>query len=125
MAYIGFTTGVMHESYLPLEERAKLFKQMGANAVELSFGTLCAFKEFNLSDELLETLSRYELVTIHAPWKGIRYDNNCGFIINRLKEICSQQKVYGIVLHPNTIEDYSMLEKSGLPFLIENMDNKA
>lgn len=126
MAHIGFSTGAMHMSYFPLEEKIKLFKASGANAVELSFGTLCVLKEFNITDGLLETLSSYELVTIHAPWtSGVRYDNNSSAAIDKLKEICSVQKIYGIVLHPNTIDDYSLLEKSGLPFLIENMDNKA
>ena len=126
MAHIGFSTGAMHMSYFPLEEKIKVFKSAGANAVELSFGTLCALKDFKVTDGLLETLSGYELVTIHAPWtSGIRYDRNSTGVIDKLKEICSEQKVYGIVLHPNTVDDYSLLEKSGLPFLIENMDNRA
>lgn len=126
MAHIGFTTGAMHMSYFPLEEKIKLFKSVGANAVELSFGTLCVLKEFNITDGLLETLSSYELVTLHAPWKeGARYDRNSSAVISKLKEICSIQSIYGIVVHPNTVDDYTLLEKSGLPFLIENMDGKA
>ncbi|MDD4877848.1 MAG: hypothetical protein PHO02_02300 [Candidatus Nanoarchaeia archaeon] len=126
MAHIGFSTGSMHNSYFPIEERAKMFKAAGANAIELSFGTPCALKDYKITDEFLETLSSYELVTIHAPWKdGVRYDGNSSTIVDKLKEICSVQKIYGIVLHPNTVDDYSLLEKSGLPFLIENMDNKA
>ncbi|MBU2639017.1 MAG: hypothetical protein KJ955_08645 [Nanoarchaeota archaeon] len=125
MAQIGFSTGAMHVGYIPLEERIKIFKAAGANAVELSFGTLCAFKEFNISEGLLETLSGYELVTIHAPWQGIRYDRNSTAIIKRLKEICAQQKIYGIVVHAGTVDDYSILAESGLPFLIENMDSMA
>ncbi|MFH1065319.1 MAG: hypothetical protein V1734_02325 [Nanoarchaeota archaeon] len=131
MAYIGFSTGAMHMSYFPIEERAKVFRQAGANAIELSFGTFCALKDFNLTDGLLETLSKYDLATIHAPWtQGVRYDKNSKEVINKLKEICSEisgsgKNVYGVVVHPNTIDDYSLLEKSGLPFLIENMDSKA
>ena len=126
MAHIGFSTGAMHMSYFPLEEKIKLFKSVGCNAVELSFGTFGVLKDFNITDGLLETLSKYELVTIHAPWaEGMRYDKNSKAAINKLKEICSVQKIYGIVLHPNTVDDYTLIEKSGLPFLIENMDNKA
>lgn len=126
MAHIGFSTGAMHTSYFPIEEMAKLFKSIECNAVELSFGTFGVLKEFNITDGLLETLSKYELVTIHAPWaEGARYDKNSTAAINKLKEICSVQKIYGIVLHPNTVDDYTLIEKSGLPFLIENMDNKA
>lgn len=125
MAQIGFSTGAMHESYFPIEERIKIFKESGANAVELSFGTLCAFKEFNISDGLLESLAGYEIVTIHAPWMDVRYNKGSSQIISRLKDICSQQTIYGIVVHAGCVDDYSVLAESGLPFLIENMDNKA
>lgn len=126
MAHIGFSTGAMHTSYFPLEEKIKLFRSVGCNAVELSFGTFCVLNDFKITEGLLETLSKYEVVTIHAPWtSGVRYNKNSSAAIDKLKEMCSAQKIYGIVLHPNTIDDYTLLEKSGLPFLIENMDNKA
>lgn len=125
MAQIGFSTGAMHVGYIPLEERIKVFKAAGANAIELSFGTLCAFEGFNLTDEILETLKGYEIVTIHAPWDKVRYDKSSTATIERLKDICSQQEIYGIVVHAGCVDDYSILAESSLPFLIENMDSNA
>lgn len=125
MAHIGFSTGAMHMSYFPLEVKLKLFRESGCNAVELSFGEAKTLKEFQFSDAIKKELACYELVTIHAPWREIRYNPESVSYINKLKGICAEQKIYGIVVHPNTVDDYKMLEKSGLPFLIENMDNRA
>lgn len=125
MAHIGFATGAMHMSYFPLEAKLKLFKESGCNSVELTFGEAKTLNEFHFSDAIKEALKEFEIVTIHAPWREIRYNSESIPYINKLKDICSEQKIYGIVVHPNTVDDYKVLEKSGLPFLIENMDDKA
>ena len=126
MAHIGFSTGAKHLSYLPLEEKIKLFREFGCNIIELSFGEREQLMGFDISDAIKKELALYELVTIHAPWtNGARYNKDSSDILSKLKDICSELKIYGIVVHPNTVDDYEILKKSGLPFLIENMDNRA
>lgn len=45
-------------------------------------------------------------------------------IIEKLRSLSKEIPIEGIVLHPDTIDDFEILEQSGLPFLIENMDRR-
>lgn len=125
MEKVGFTTGSLYLSNLTCEEIIRLYSSLGADAIELSFLAPKELMHFNPSDETKEIIRGFKHVSIHAPCKGINYNSkDSGEVISRLTELCSELPIEGIVLHPDTVEDFYMLDKSNLPFLIENMDKR-
>ncbi|MEK6757488.1 MAG: hypothetical protein AABX88_00015 [Nanoarchaeota archaeon] len=126
MENIGFTTGSLYRSEIPFEKRIELYHSLGANAIELSFGTPTQLFEFQLSEKITKDIKKFKFITIHAPWKEVRYNESSETrqIINKLKTLNNKFSVKGIVLHPDTIDDFDILVRSGLPFLLENMDKR-
>ena len=45
-------------------------------------------------------------------------------LIKTLNQLCYEINIEAMVLHPDTVENFDILDKSGLPFLIENMDTR-
>lgn len=126
MANIGFTTGSLYRSDIPFDERIRLYDSLGADAIELSFATPSQLFDYNLSKQSKQDIKKFASISIHAPWKEVRYnsDSKTPEIINKLRELCNQLPVEGLVLHPDTIDDFEILDQSGLPFLLENMDRR-
>ncbi|MFA5856383.1 MAG: hypothetical protein WC867_03430 [Candidatus Pacearchaeota archaeon] len=125
MNKIGFSTGILHSSSLKEKEKIKLFKKLNCTAIELGFGRTEELEGIVFDFVIKEDLKSFNYVSIHAPW-DLNYGNNSESekVIGILKEINSRTKLDGIVIHPHKIKDYSVLEKSGLPILIENMSLK-
>jgi endonuclease IV len=126
MASIGFTTGSLYRSNFSFDEIIKLYDLSGADAIELSFATPSQFFEYELSEQSINNIKKFKSISIHAPWKEVRYsaDSVTKNIIEKLKSFCDKFSVEGIVLHPDTIDDFGILVDSGLPFLLENMDKR-
>jgi hypothetical protein len=126
MADIGFSMGCLYRTNLPIVNRSKLYRSVGASAIELGFARPSEANEFNVTPDLMNEVSKYEYVSIHAPWRDIRYrqDESADALMDSLGKICQKMPVSGIVLHPNVVDDFGYVEDSGLPFLLENMDNK-
>ncbi len=126
MTNIGFTTGSLYRSDVPFDERIRLYHSLGADAIELSFATLTQLFDYDLSNQSKQDIKKFASVSIHAPWKEVRYnlDTKTQKIINKLRELCNQLPIEGLVLHPDTIDDFEILDQSGLPFLLENMDQR-
>jgi endonuclease IV len=126
MANIGFTTGSLYRSNVSFDEGIRLYHSLGANAIELSFATPTKLLEYNLGEQSRQDIKKFAEVSIHAPWKEVRYDSGpkTQAIINKLKTLYEQLPIKGLVLHPDTIDDFEILDQSGLPFLLENMDKR-
>lgn len=126
MSFIGFRTGPWTKSGIPFEKRVAFFHSIGANAIELSFLSPEKFLEFTIPDRIIEEIRKYDYITMHAPAIDMLYkrDPSTYKILEKLQQLCENLPIKGIVLHPNTIDDFSVLEETGLPFLIENMDSK-
>lgn len=126
MAQVGFTTGSLYRSEIAFEDRIKLYSSLGADAIELGFATPKELFQFNPSKEAIDAVKKIGHVSIHAPWKKIRYntDSTSGEVIAALSRLCGKMPINGIVVHPDTVEDFTVLEKTSLPFLIENMDSR-
>lgn len=123
MVRAGFSTGCLYKTNLPLIDRIKLFYSAGADAIELSFSSLPELIAFRLEPYLVSSLSKFSHVSVHAPWY-MCYGTDYYTIISlrKLSEIYNEIHPSGIVIHPDTIEEYSRLRDFGLPFLFENMD---
>lgn len=124
MAYVGFSTGSLHQIGMPFDERIRLYLSLGAEAIELGFATPSTLLEYQLSNQSISDIKEFRSVSVHAPWKGLRYgsDNSTRKVVDKLRRLCDDLPITGLVLHPDTIDDFDMLNKSGLPFLLENMD---
>lgn len=125
MKKVGFSTGCLYKTGMEIEEIIKLYYSLGANAIEISFGHLPELSNFNLTQEIIKDVKKYDFVTVHAPW-DIRYGDNekTKKIITKLEYLSKSLNAEGIVLHPDTVDSFSFLEKLGLPFLLENMDSR-
>ncbi len=126
MASIGFTTGGLYRSGIAMDKIIELYLNSGTDTIELSFGTPKELFEYNLSDFAIENLKKFKSVSIHAPFKEVKYEDNDNThkIIKKLKELYNSTTISGFVLHPDTIDNFEILAKSDLPFLIENMDGR-
>ena len=126
MANIGFATGSLYRTEIPFDERIKLYYSLGADAIELSFATPNQLFDYHLSEQAKNNIEKFASVSIHAPWKEVRYWDNSETqkIIDKLRTLCSKLPVEGLVLHPDTIDNFEILDQSGLPFLLENMDRR-
>jgi len=124
MEEIGFSTGCMHRSKKSIAETLKFYSSLGADAVEISFATPTDLNSLEWTSELEDAIKNYKFVTIHAPWKEVKYksDIQTTILLMKLQFLCKKIPVKGIVIHPDTIENYVPLNESGLYFLIENMD---
>jgi len=124
MNKIGFTTGSLYRSNIPFDQRIGIYHSLGADAIELGFATPDQLFGYQLPKQTIADLSKFEFVSIHAPWKEVVYDSDSTTqeIITKLRLICDQLSIQGLVLHPDTIRDLDILDQSGLPFLLENMD---
>lgn len=124
MKYLGFSTGCLHKTRYSLNERIELYHLAGANALEIGLASIEELQDFNLTSKLAQNIKKFDYLSIHVPW-GMKYNSDLQtkLVIEKLKVLCALLPIDGIVIHPDLIEDFSVLERSGLPFLMENENN--
>ena len=127
MEKIGFSTGCLYKENLDILKIIDLYISIQANAVELSFADERSLDDFIITPEITEKLKRFDHVSVHAPWHTVNhlsYNNVGAGILYRLKDLIERFPISGIVFHPDKFVDLRILENSGLPVLIENMDKR-
>ena len=124
MKEVGFGTGSLYRQNIPLEEILDFYKDAGATAVEISLGSIEEFERFKLTKKLIDKVNTFPFVSLHAPFRNIKYgpNNQTKKVLEKLDYINENLPLQGIVIHPDIIEDFTILQESGLPFLIENMN---
>ena len=124
MREVGFGTGSLYRQNIPLEEILDFYNGAGATAVEISLGSIDEFEKFKLTEKLIDKTNNFSFVSFHAPFRDIKYGHNkkTRNILEKLNYLNKNLPLRGIVIHPDIIEDFSILQYSGLPFLIENMN---
>jgi hypothetical protein len=117
MRSIGFSTGAL--AYSDFRLGLKILSSTTATAVELS-----ALRETELEplvnalDSL--NLAHFRYISVHAP---SRYEPRHELrIIALLKEVCRRR--WPIIVHPDTIHDFSAWNFFGDLLLVENMDKR-
>ncbi|MFH1193767.1 MAG: hypothetical protein V1661_02125 [bacterium] len=124
---VGFSTGCLYQSGWNLNKQVEFYCSLGVSAIELGFAHPAHLLNFNLSPLSMEQMRKLDWISIHAPWKEIRY-NECwalpAMLIKKLESLCNQLPIRGIVAHPDVIDDFGYLQRTGLPFLIENQDKR-
>jgi endonuclease IV len=121
---IGFSLGALRNCDWNIIDKINFLKSIGANALEIPFREPDLLFEFELTEKILEALKGFEHLSIHAPFSKITYKDDLltHKVIKKLKDLNSILNVKAIIIHPNNVENFSILEKSNLPILIENMD---
>ncbi|GEM_PF-1102457 len=124
---IGTNSGFLMKCGMSFIDMVRFVKECGANSFELSFRYSEELLNFELTYEIVELLSSFNYLSIHAPFDPVenpRYRNDefGQKIVLKLKDLVDRLPIEGIVFHPNNIDDFDFLAGIGLPILIENMD---
>jgi len=119
MKYHGFATGYLFRFGLSWDQIVDSYLEIGATAIELSLSSLEKLQHFQPSEQLINKLARFPSLTIHGPALEDFIDENA---IRELARISRIVKAKIIVIHPDKVRDFFVLEKFGLPIAIENMD---
>lgn len=124
MVEIGFGTNSLYRTDMELNFIPGFNHAVGGTALEIGFAHYSDIKNHKIPKDVKEYASKANFVTVHAPWKGIRYGDNrkTGRVLDKLTDYLYELKVDGIVIHPDIVDDFGFLNKSGFPFLIENID---
>lgn len=127
MSKIGFSTKCLSGLACNIKDAAIFFFEGGAEAIELKFSAPADLNAFNPDEKTIGVIKKFSFISIHAPSKEIRYGANpeTEGIINSLKKCCALLPIKGVVIHPDTIDDFAPLLESGLPFLLENTYKKG
>jgi len=125
MAYVGLSTDDFEDIHISLKNRIEFSDSLG-EALELYFENPKDLHDFKLTSEIIKEIKKHKYVTIHAPSTDVKYTSNesTDLMFEKLKYLCKKLPIKGIVIHPDVVEDFLKLEKSGLPFLIENMNKE-
>lgn len=126
MADIGFSTSCLYRCDMPLIEVLDAYLSVGATAVEISFRHLETLERFSLTPDLISRINQFNFVSIHAPFEKVKYaaDEQTRFILRKFTSFLKNFYFTGLVVHPDTVEDFSTLFQFDLPIMIENMDKR-
>lgn len=124
MIRLGFSTGALYNTGIPINERIGFFKKLGCPAIELGYT-----KEARLAREPLEELDPNLLqdffwVSLHAPggdWK-IRNDESTREVLKKIQDFHDRRPLNLVIFHPDSFEDFSVMKRFSFPVAIENMD---
>lgn len=121
MYNLGFSTGVFYPEKNNLTEALEDLLSFDTNLVEVNFATPSEL--FSFSDKDLELVKQFKTVTIHAPFKDIKYKQKDVKVLNKLKELADIINPKYILFHPDTVTDFEFLySKLGKYIAFENMD---
>jgi len=120
MSYIGFSTGALAKITQVVEKRIAKLLHLEMNAIEIILAKPEFIINFNPTD-IKKLLRDIEYTSIHSVFRVAKegYD---GEVVKKLSEIVSVLDAKGVVFHPGSEDDYTLLENSGFPIYIENMD---
>lgn len=117
MRPIGFSTGAL--AYSNFQLGLRLVAENHLKVVELS---ALRYAELSPLVRALDSLdlSQFRYVSVHAPSRFDRRQES--EVINLLGPIADRQ--WPIILHPNTVYDFSAWRRFGELLLVENMDKR-
>ncbi len=122
---IGFGTGNLYKRGYSLKETAKLYKDFGADAIEISLQHWELLK-LEVDEELKEFIGSFDYVSLHAPCHNLSYGKNkqTKELISKINYLSKKLNIRSIVVHPSIVEDFYALKKLKSQVLIENMDKR-
>lgn len=112
---LGLSTGILRDIF-DLKEILAFYKEIGCKVIELS-----PSHWKNVSNDLLKD---FEYVSVHCGAEFLYTDDKETH--NELKLLEEKHREVGfkcVVVHPNSVKNWNVLNKYNLPWAIENMDN--
>lgn len=122
---LGFSTGCLFRSSLSIVDIIKQIAVIESDAIELNFGRVDELMGLSKLDvaAINDAIGNFNYVSIHAPFRGIKYDADSIELLFNLKEIVNKLDASHVVFHPDTVIDGSVIERIlGEKAAIENMD---
>jgi hypothetical protein len=118
---LGVGTGTFYskENY-DINGTIRNINLLDVSFIEITFGFLESFEELVLSEESLQLLKNFDLVTIHAPCVNYVKGKNAEPILVKLKELYNLIGAKHITFHPHYFEDFSILLDYDWNVCIEN-----
>lgn len=123
---IGFSTGCLYQSNLDLADKLKMFLRAGSTVLELSFARPQDLLDFELTEPVASKLRKFSKITVHAPWKNIKYFDGSSLAKQIIVKIIRLNELFfisGVVFHPDVVMNFPALDMAPLPVVIENMDS--
>jgi hypothetical protein len=118
---LGVGTGTFYskENY-DINAAIKEISLLKVEFIEITFGFLESFEELVLSEESLQLLNNFDMVTIHAPCVPYVKGKGAEQILVKLKELYDLIEAKYITFHPHYFDDFSILLDYGWAVCIEN-----
>jgi len=122
----GYSTGCFHKFGYSLDQSVRECLSLNNKSIEICFADTKELDDFSLAEDTLKALRKMWFVSVHAPWRGITYSDNpeTRQVIDKIWKLFKLMPVVSVVMHPDSIDDYDILNKSELPIAIENMGRK-
>jgi len=124
MPDLGFSTGALSATNLPMNDRIKFVRDLGCRAIEIGYARKERFFTEPLKEIDLKILGSFDWVSVHAPgsrWK-CQNDEESQMVIREISAFHKRHRVSLVVFHPDSLVDPKMLDDAGFPIGIENMD---
>ncbi len=113
---IGFSTSDLYYLNETLDEKVLFFSELGTNAVEIGFHSTKGLLEYEINEDVFKG---FDFISVHVPSFE---DSEQDKVFGKLRDLVERIGVKSIVVHYDRVEDFEILNSSGLPFAIENMD---
>lgn len=122
---IGFSTGCLFQSH-SIDDAVRLYHKIGADAIEISLATPKDLEEFMPSKSLVHMIKEFSFVSIHAPFKSIRYDkgDDASLTYINLIDLYDTLGAQAVVIHPSTVDDQGIYDAELMAVCVENMDSR-
>lgn len=117
MRHIGFSTGAV--AFGDFQKAVTILNTQSFDSIELSALRLSEIEPLVMAIPSLD-LARYRYVSLHAPSSFT--DDEERWLVDLL--LANVPQDWKIVLHPDTLHDFSLWRKFGKRLAIENMDRR-
>jgi len=119
---IGIGTGCFYKNIEPISRRAiALVRASGADGIELCAAHVDRIRQLESIPK--KDLQEFQYKSLHVP-SNIFYSNDrfTRELLMRISRIQDEFNFNRIIMHPNTIKDWRVLDDFPLPFGFENID---
>ena len=114
---VGFSTGSLFKLGITPPVAASMIVDLGCNALEISFLKINSHEEINPEDFDLSSMNSLNHFCLHAP---INWSNNKKDYLDAMTRFYPGVTA---VIHPDTIEDFTIFDYRTIDPLFENMNN--
>lgn len=120
---LGFSTGSLHKHF-SAKEALRFFQNLGHDTVEIGLVKMARVTD-GWADEIeIEDLKGFQYISLHAPVIDYGDNDETKLVFEKIERINKLRKLDAVVIHPNTVKDFSVFHGLQFPIALENMDNR-